>query len=113
MTAGHLPAIDPRQVLRGCLEDPPRDALLPLLALSVLATQVPFNATEVGDLGAQVSAALADRGAADIAHLVVLGTAAGLARRGAGAQAADLLEAEAIFRWRIGRAGPPAGADPS
>ncbi|MEA2646593.1 MAG: hypothetical protein QOE92_1676 [Chloroflexota bacterium] len=88
-----------RQVVHGCIAQPPPDALLPMLALSVIATEVPFSATEVAGLAAQLAAAFTAGGAPDVAHRVVADVADGLVRCGALEQAADLFESEVLLRW--------------
>ena len=86
-------------ILDSCLEGPPDTELIPLLALSVLASRRPFSATRVGAR----ALAMADEFARADNHAAAQGLldqcARGLERCGALEPAADLREAQAMLRF--------------
>lgn len=64
MIGASVAATSARAALQSCLESPHPSELLPLLALSVLATLTPFSALKVGSLARQVASSLAADGKA-------------------------------------------------
>ena len=92
-----------RAVLHGLVQDPAPDALLPLLALSVMTTTVPFSAAEIADVAKQVAVRSAKAGSVAAAELILSSCGRALDRCGASQQAADLLETSALVRWRDAR----------
>ncbi len=98
-------AIDPRSiaaraVLHRLVQQPAADPLLPLLALSVMATSVPFSACEVASVAKGVATSAATTGNLNTADLILSSCGNALGRCGASQQAADLLEARALLHWR-------------
>lgn len=84
--------------LQTCLQGVPDNELLPLLALSVLASRTPFNATKVGSLAFQMSRQFAASANVDAADNLLKACAASFERCGAFQAAADLREGRAILR---------------
>ena len=87
-------------VLHDCVDAPPENELLPLLALSVLATRVPFSAAYIGSRALDLAEAFGSSGNPEAGASLVRSCAAALQRCGAAEAAADLLEGQAILRMR-------------
>ena len=90
-------------ILDQCVELPPESDLLPLLALSVLATQAPFSGARVGALAIEMAQEFATVGNQSAAESVLDRCARSLEHCGAFEPAADLREAKAILRLRTQR----------
>lgn len=88
------------EVLHNCIDAPPENELLPLLALSVLATRVPFSAADIGSRALDLAKAFGSSGNPEAGAGLVRSCAAALHRCGAPEAAADLLEGQAILRMR-------------
>jgi hypothetical protein len=90
-------------ILDRCVETPPETELLPLLALSVLATQAPFSGARVGAIAIEMAQHFAAIGNQSAAEGVLDRCASSLEHCGAFEPAADLREAHAILRLRSRR----------
>ena len=92
-----------RGIVRSCVQLAPQTELLPLLALSVLATRPPFSAAEVGSMAREMAAALEAAENHDAGERLLSACASSFARCGVPELAADLREAQALLRWRTRR----------
>jgi hypothetical protein len=92
-----------RGVVRSCVQVPPQTELLPLLALSVLATRPPFSAAEVGSMAREMAASFEAAENDEAGERLLSACASSLARCGVPELAADLREAQALLRWRTKR----------
>jgi len=92
-----------RGMVRSCIQVPPQTELLPLLALSVLATRPAFSATEVGSMAREMAASLEAAENHEAGERLLSACAASFARCGVPELAADLREAQAMLRWRTRR----------
>lgn len=90
-------------VLQECFLRPPDNELLPLLALSVLATRTPFSTGDVGSLAVRMSELFGADANVAAGERLIAACAASLDRCGAGEVAADLRESQAIRRWSARR----------
>ena len=87
-------------ILDECFQQPPTTELLPLLALSVLATRTPFSAGEVSSLALRMSEQFGADANDDAAERLIAACAASLDHCGAREVAADLRESQAIRRLK-------------
>ena len=85
--------------LQMCLGDPPESELLPVLALSILATQPFFAASEVEPIVQRIAESMARAGNSTAGERLLEACASGFARIGAVAAAADAAEAMTDLRW--------------
>ena len=92
---------DALAILDSCLEGPPDNELVPLLALSILASRRPFSATRVGSLAIRMADTFEATGNARAAQGLLDTCAARLERCGALEAAADVREARAILNLRL------------
>jgi hypothetical protein len=97
-TVGDLRSRHALGILDRCVENPPASDLLPLLALSVLATQVPFSGARVGAIAINIAQEFAAIGNQSAAEGVLDRCASSLEHCGAFEPAADLREAKALLR---------------
>ncbi len=87
-------------ILNECFQQPPSTELLPLLALSVLATHTPFSAGEVSSLALRMSEQFEAAANDAAAERLIAACAASLDHCGAREIAADLRESQAIQRLK-------------
>jgi len=92
---------DALAILDSCLEGPPDNELVPLLALSILASRRPFSAARVGSLAIRMADRFEATGNARAAQGLLDTCASRLERCGALEAAADVREARAILNLRM------------
>jgi hypothetical protein len=99
MAISELAEIEAVRGLQMCLGDPPESELLPLLALSILASQPLFAASEVEPIVQRIAKSMARAGNSTAGERLLEACASGFARIGAVTAAADAAEALTDLRW--------------
>jgi hypothetical protein len=92
---------DALAILDSCLEGPPDNELVPLLALSILASRRPFSAARVGALAIRMADTFEASGNVPAAKGLLETCASRLERCGALEAASDVREARAILNLRL------------
>ena len=101
---GEIAEIQAIATLQHCLQSPPESELLPLLALSVLVARPPFSVKEIAALAVEVSRALVAERNPKAADNLLGACVRSCERSGSQDAAADLIEAQAILRWKGNKA---------